>query len=50
MGSAINIGWLSVILAILFVLAGITIFIALIYVIVKRVKDKRAEDFEQRDH
>lgn len=50
MFSALNIGWVAVLVIMLISLALVISFASLIYVIVKRIQDKKAEDFEERDN
>jgi len=50
MSSAINIGWVALLVIMLISLVAVISFAALIYVIVKRIQDKKAENFEDRDN
>lgn len=50
MSSALGIGWFALLVIMLISLAIVVSFAALIYVIVKRIQDKQAEDFEDRDN
>lgn len=50
MFSALNIGWVAILVIMLISLALVISFASLIYVIVKRIQDKKVEDFEERDN
>jgi putative effector of murein hydrolase LrgA (UPF0299 family) len=50
MSSAVSIGWFAILVIMLISLAVVVSFAALIYVIVKRIQDKKDEDFEKRDN
>lgn len=50
MSSTVSIGWFAILVIMLISLAVVIAFAALIYVIVKRIQDKQAEDFEDRDN
>jgi putative effector of murein hydrolase LrgA (UPF0299 family) len=50
MSSTLGIGWFAILVIMLISLAVVASFAALIYVIVKRIQDKQAEDFEDRDN
>lgn len=48
--SSIGIGWIAILITMLISLVVVVGFAALIYVIIKRIQDKKEEDFEQRDN
>lgn len=50
MSASVGIGWIAILITMLISLAFVAGFGALIYVIVKRIQDKKDEDFEQRDN
>lgn len=50
MSAATNIGWVAILVIMLISLATVGSFAALIYVIVKRIQDKKEENFEKRDN
>lgn len=50
MSAANSIGWVAILIIMLISLATVVSFAVLIYVIVKRVQDKKEENFEERDN
>lgn len=50
MPSVVGMGWIAILVIMLISLAAVISFASLIYVIVKRVQDKKEENFEERDN